>query len=220
MKWFVFICLVLFFAKAHTQNFLFVPKFNHQSVALDTPYTLQKDTLTISALKFYITNLHYLNKGKVVYTSGKKAHLVDFADSKTLAITEKGVFDFDAVEFNIGVDSLTSVSGVFEGDLDPANGMYWAWQSGYINFKLEGYATNSPGRLNKFIWHIGGYREPFSALRRIMIRCKRQNELVVNIQLEKLFREIDVSKDFNVMSPGSRSIKIADVLPAIFSISQ
>lgn len=25
-----------------------------------------------------------------------------------------------------------------DGDLDPLNGMYWAWNSGYINMKIEG----------------------------------------------------------------------------------
>jgi len=59
----------------------------------------------------------------------------------------------------IGTDSITNVSGALDGDLDPIKGMYWAWNSGCINFKLEGTRVIS-GKKTPFEYHIGGYNGP------------------------------------------------------------
>ena len=37
-----------------------------------------------------------------------------------------------------GVDSQTQVLATRPGALDPIHGMYWTWQSGYIQWKMEG----------------------------------------------------------------------------------
>jgi len=152
----------------------------------------------------------------LIYTSNKKAHLIDLSKELSLQINEKKSFDFDKVKFNIGVDSLTNVSGIFEGDLDPANGMYWTWQSGYINFKLEGTSSLCPSRKNKFYWHIGGYSPPFNTLRQVALKTNEK----VNIQLGELFEEIDVSVKYQVMSPNDNAVQIADKLPSLFKSNQ
>ena len=137
----------------------------------------------------------------------------------SLPIKEEKVFEFDNIKFNIGIDSLTNVSGVFDGDLDPVNGMYWTWQSGYINFKLEGTASHCPARNHKFYWHIGGYLEPFSAMRVIALNCNSDSSDKIVIQLDDLFEAIDVSKTYQVMSPNEKAIQIADFFPKIFKIA-
>ena len=43
-----------------------------------------------------------------------------------------------------------------DGDLDPVHGMYWTWQSGYIQFKLEGLLRDSAGE-RKLELHLGGF---------------------------------------------------------------
>jgi hypothetical protein len=35
---------------------------------------------------------------------------------------------YDQIQFQLGIDSLTNVSGAMGGDLDPTKGMYWTWQ--------------------------------------------------------------------------------------------
>ena len=53
------------------------------------------------------------------------------------------------------------------GDLDPTKGMYWAWQSGYINFKMEGSCSQCLATKNNFEFHLGGYQQPFYAMQTI-----------------------------------------------------
>jgi hypothetical protein len=196
------------------------PKFKANPLELNKTYTIGKDTITFTNLKFYISNLQYFKNDSLVYTSVKKAHLIDLSNEQSFQINEKKSFEFDNIKFNIGIDSLTNVSGIFEGDLDPVNGMYWTWQSGYINFKLEGYATHCPSRNNKFNWHIGGYLEPFYAMREIALDCNSNKPNEIVIQLDELFKKIDVSKIYYVMSPNEKAIHIADVLPKIFKVAK
>jgi hypothetical protein len=107
-----------------------------------------------------------------------------------------------------------------DGNLDPTTGMYWTWQSGYINFKLEGVASASPAKYNKFYWHIGGYRDPFNAQREVEISTKSANFTTIEIQLAHLFTKIDLSKLYQVMSPNTQSVQIANELSALFRIPQ
>ena len=197
-------------------NLTIVPKFKEDNLQLDKAYVLENDSIKITNLKFYISNLKYYKNDSLIYTSNKKAHLIDLSKELSLQINEKKSFDFDKVKFNIGVDSLTNVSGIFEGDLDPANGMYWTWQSGYINFKLEGISSLCPARKNKFYWHIGGYSPPFNTLRQVALKTNEK----VNIQLGELFEEIDVSVKYQVMSPNDNAVQIADKLPSLFKSNQ
>ena len=78
----------------------------------------------------------------------------------------------DKIKFNLGIDSLTNVSGVMGGDLDPTKGMYWTWQSGYINFKMEGSSAVCPTRNHEFQFHIGGYQDPFYAMQTLELEVK------------------------------------------------
>jgi hypothetical protein len=190
----------------------FQPKFEGESLALNKAYFFKSDTLNISNFKCYISHLTYYKNDSIVHFSIKKAHLIDATDSSTFFISENEFFKYDEIRFNIGIDSLTNVSGIFEGDLDPTNGMYWTWQSGYINFKLEGTSSLSPARKNKFYWHIGGYSSPINTLRKVALETKGK----VTIQLEELFEEIDISEKYQVMSPNEYAVQIANKLASLF----
>lgn len=215
MKVFLLIGLLFMAIQMEAQNVVqitFQPKFEMANLKLNKTLIFKKDTLKISNFKFYITNLTYLKNDSILHTSIKKAHLIDATDSSTYCISENKFFNFDEIQFKIGVDSLTNVSGVYEGDLDPAKGMYWTWQSGYINFKLEGTSSLCPARKNKFYWHIGGYLSPFYTQRKVTLKTNGS----VFIQLEELFEQIDVSEVYQVMSPNEMAVKIANTLPLIF----
>lgn len=221
MKYYFSFLLFVCFQAVNAQDIrclTLVPKFQNVPLELNQMYAFQNDSLKVTNLKFYISNLQYFIKDSLIYISNKKAHLIDLSSNKLPQIFEKNSFDFDKVRFNMGIDSLTNVSGVFDGDLDPVNGMYWTWQSGYINFKLEGVATNSPSRNNKFSWHIGGYIEPFYAMREVTLNCNSKGPFNIVIQLDEIFNGIDVAKIYQVMSPNEKAIQIADELPKIFKI--
>lgn len=217
---FYFILYLFFYAlninAQGTMNIHFIPKIFNENLELNKAYHFEDQELTISNFKFYITDISFYKNDSLVAVVPKKAYLIDVLDSTSLTISTAKTRDFNIIKFNIGVDSLTSVSGVFDGDLDPMNGMYWTWQSGYINFKLEGSSTKCPARLNKFYWHIGGYMSPFNAQREITLATTSNENIAINIQLDTLFRSIDLSTTYQVMSPGKPAIQIADEIPAIF----
>ena len=88
-----------------------------------------------------------------------------------------------SISFCIGIDSLASVSGALSGDLDPSNGMYWAWQSGYINMKIEGTSSSCKTRKNSFNFHIGGYLKPYNAIKKIEIPINKiQNQIIDDLE--------------------------------------
>lgn len=221
MKYFFSFLLTICLHSVNAQNnncLSFTPKFKYKPLELNKIYVFQNDTLTITNFKFYVSNLQYFKNDSLVYTSTKKVHLLDVSKEQSLRINEKKSFNFDKIKFNIGIDSLTNVSGVFDDDLDPVNGMYWTWQSGYINFKLEGIATHCPTRNQKFNWHIGGYLNPFYTMREVSLNCQSSSFFEIFIQLDELLEEINVSKIYQVMSPSEKAVQIADVLPKIFNI--
>jgi len=100
--------------------------------------------------------------------------------------------------------------------------MYWAWQSGFINMKIEGKSANCKTRKNIFQFHIGGYLKPNYAMRKIEIPIMKSqttvNKISINFDLAKLFNDIDLSKINTIVVPGEEAMRIADVSTKLFTI--
>ena len=100
---------------------------------------------SISALRFYISNVRVEHERKIVWRAEKEHYLIDFNQDQLQNYNVLGQEGDDLKEgvlkFVLGVDDSTSAQGIGEGPLDPIKGMYWTWQSGYINFKLEGVSN-------------------------------------------------------------------------------
>jgi len=141
------IVLLLFFttevkAKENkTISVTIIPLWGNEKLNINKIYNeLNTVKINIKTLKFYISTFKTLKKGQVAYSKKNSFHLIDLANKKSLTwdLIKAGKKQFDEINFQLGVDSLTNESGARGGDLDPTKGMYWSWQSGYINFKLEG----------------------------------------------------------------------------------
>ena len=119
---------------------------------------------------------------------------------------------------DLGVDETYNTSGANAGDLDPVNGMFWSWQSGYINFKIEGVSPSCITRKNKFQFHIGGYKAPYQTIRELDIKLKalKNQAIVVYIEVSNFFDSIELSNDNQVTIPGIKASQIADQLPKLF----
>ena len=122
------------------------------------------------------------------------------------------------ITFNIGIDSIASVSGALEGTLDPSNGMYWAWQSGYINMKIEGKSPSCLTRKNEFHFHLGGYLPPFYALRKVDLNSNNSRNIIIGIDLARFFSTIDLSETNSIMVPGKTAMQLADTVAKLFYI--
>ena len=135
--------------------------------------------------------------------------LIDERDpeSKKIVLNQVPEGLYTGIEFILGVDSLHNCSGIQEGALDPVNGMFWAWNTGYIFLKLDGHApaSKTEGQLIEF--HIGGYKQPVNSIRKIKLDfpsprlLSNQNAFPVNIKADvlELFKT-PVNIDFSTLS--------------------
>lgn len=205
---------------AQSNIFSFHPTFSNQPLKAELYYKINTtDSVQITSLKFYISNLELINGTKTVWEDKVKYHLVDAFDKKTLALQIPSNSSFTKIKFQLGIDSLTNVSGAMGGDLDPTKGMYWTWQSGYINFKLEGNSNLCKTRHNEFQFHLGGYQTPFNCLQTVFVQVKSTSTIKLNIDVEKFFQYIQLSQLNHIMSPSKEAVDLAEKVTETFSVS-
>ncbi|HXC06207.1 MAG TPA: MbnP family protein, partial [Bacteroidia bacterium] len=120
--------------------------------------TSRGDSLAIESFKFYLSSIQLLRDGKVVGQANSGYHLFDASDSSTawIVFDSPETISFTGIRFLFGVDSLANVSGALDGDLDPGLGMYWAWNTGYINARLTGTSPACATLHHSFEFHLGG----------------------------------------------------------------
>ena len=199
-------------------------QFNDLAVVKGQEFTSSKgDTLSIEKFRCYISNVKLVYEDKTISEDKDTFHLLDLDSLQSLSflLPKKQNKTISKITFNVGIDSLTNASGIQTGVLDPMNGMYWAWQSGYINMKIEGKSPSCITRNNKFQFHIGGYLFPNYALREIEIpinKSQNPNEITIQIDLAKFFSEINLKDENQVMIPGKKAMQLADLSLKMFEL--
>ena len=103
-----------------------------------TVQTAEHGPLVINSVRFYLSELRLMRNGTIVWRDSLPAHLIDLRHPEHNILSLPDHQPGDSLYFRFGTDSLLNVSGALSGDLDPSKGMYWAWNSGYINCKIEG----------------------------------------------------------------------------------
>ncbi len=123
-------------------------------------YTNQAgNTFNVTSYKYYISNIKITKIDNSIWAEPNSYHLVDHADAASTLVTIPNVpfGNYKSIEFMIGVDSVKNISGAQTGALDPANGMFWSWSSGYIMAKFEGTSPQSTASGNNLKFHVGGF---------------------------------------------------------------
>lgn len=187
----------------------------------DSTFTLEDTTdLQITALRFYISGIQFLKGDQLVMAEGNSFHLIDAGteDSFQLSISNEENVDFDKVKFNLGIDSTTNVSGAMGGDLDPIKGMYWTWQSGYINFKLEGNSKQCDTRNNEFVFHLGGYLSPNYCLQTLIFPVYETDSINLTLDVKSILSQIELSKTNHIMSPSLEAVGLSEIVANAFII--
>jgi len=209
-------------SKIDTLSINFKLKFNKEPLEYHKQYiTSNRDTLAFENFKCYISSIEIFYTDNSIFKQKDSYHLLDFENPSSFLIPITHVNDklISKVTFNIGIDSLTNTSGALNGDLDPINGMYWAWQSGYINLKIEGESPSCKTRKNEFYFHIGGYLPPFTSIRKIeLIYDKEANQINIGMDLNKFFTNIKLAETNSIMIPGELAMKLADYSTKLFYI--
>lgn len=182
------------------------------------------DTILFERFRFYLSSIELVFSDGQIYRETDSYHLVDAEEAGTLNILLKGVPKgrLVKIKFNIGVDSVKSVSGAMRGDLDPRHGMYWAWNSGYINAKLEGRSKSCRTHENRFEFHIGGYAFPENALRTAELSVAEKNlegnEIRLSADASVWFNDISLKTKNGVMIPGKEAMAMADNYLKMFKL--
>lgn len=212
----IFVCTAFCF-KTEPISIAFTPKFGNENLIPEKNYFLNaiNDSVSISILRFYVSDVCFLKKGKVVSIDKNRFHLLDLETQLRINI-QTNQKDYDAIRFNIGIDSTTNSGGVKGGDLDPTKNMYWAWQSGYINFKLEGKSKACKTRNNAFQFHIGGYSHPYNAFQTVTIPVNNSASININFDLEKLLSGIGLQTTNEIMSPSAKAMQVAKLYKTVF----
>jgi hypothetical protein len=213
---FVF-CFILITGYGQTTsiNITFQPSISNELIELNTIYSLTDSSkIEITTCRFYVSNFSFFSKGKLL-TQNKEAFLIDLENPESLSIDNLDG-DFDQLIFNLGIDSSTNVAGILDGDLDPIKGMYWTWNSGYINFKLEGSITNNTGKKIPFEYHLGGYLPPFQTIQTISIDRENANSATIQFDISQFISSIDFEKCSNVMIPGATAVELSKSLASCF----
>ena len=196
------------------------PYFGNKKLSTATYYPLKNgDSIQVETFKFYISNIQLLNNNQAVYTLNNSYHLIDFSNYQPIGnkITIQTDVTFNQLKFQLGIDSLTNESGAMGGDLDPTKGMYWAWQSGYINTKIEGKNKSTQDKTTDFQFHLGGYLPPFNCLQTVLINLKKEAIINLKMDLSLLLNEIDFKTQHHIMSPSKETVIISEKASKIFS---
>lgn len=200
----------------------FYSSFGTDAISLNdtSSFFSKKDSIEISSIRFYCSNIQFLKDGKEIWEEKSSYHLIDIAKDNScklnLPIPQNLIYD--EVRFNLGIDSLTNEMGAMGGDLDPTKGMYWAWNSGYINFKLEGKSNKCKTRNNEFQFHIGGYLFPYNALQTIILPINNIGKINVNLDIAKFLSSINLVEENHIMSPSSKALVMAQNIAKSFSV--
>ncbi len=144
--------------------------------SLNTAYThpATSESITFTTLRYYISNIRLHKTDGSTWTEEESYHIVDAsARHAHINLTDLPAGEYNGVTFLIGVDSLRNVSGAQTGALDPAESMFWSWNSGYIFVKAEG---SSPAASNdSFVYHLGGFQGANNAIREVHLHFSDTN---------------------------------------------
>ncbi|MBP6184231.1 MAG: hypothetical protein KA479_04770 [Saprospiraceae bacterium] len=185
---------------------------------------------TISKLKYYVGNIQLKSTSGKYYTCNEY-FLINEEDeiSKSIELQNIPIGEYDEIRFLLGVDSLLNCSGAQSGALDPINGMFWSWNTGYIFLKLEGNSNSCKTPSNMFEYHIGGYKQPYNSIREmrlnlpnpILITGFSQSSIQINVAIDEILKNpnaIDFAETPTI-TDQSTSSTIADNYMDLFMVS-
>jgi hypothetical protein len=216
-------------------------KINFRLVANGSPVNHTNDYLngsgesyTVKVFKFYTGNFTLSNNGTPGPGANGFYHLANMDDSSSLTVeVPMSPGNYNQLSFTIGVDSLYNVSGAQTGALDPVNGMFWTWNTGYIFAKLEGTSSFSSSLNHGVVYHIGGFRTGENAIRQVTLDFPgdqqivfgngKKTEITIDVNLDQWFdgvNKLSIAATPVWMTPGGESLRIADNYATMFSIHE
>ncbi len=198
----------------------------------DSYRTAAGDDWSAERLRYYLSNfrLRRADGGWVVNPqaadSSRGYFLVDEADaaSRQFQIGPLPPGTYSGIEFLVGVDAARNSAGAQTGTLDPARGMFWTWNTGYIYFQFEGHSPQSSADGHTLTWHVGGGAPARSVFLQfqapLQITAEDSAELHLHADLARLFDGAHVLRPAalpSAMEPAAAA-EVADNSAGLFRI--
>lgn len=197
-----FIFLFLVFT-ANAQQLLLQPAFQQKNLELNRRYSLN-DSVEFELSMFKLYGCFFSGGSKSPQPTPADYQLFDLSNAQAFTVQQ-----YDAKQplyFQLGVDSATSSSGIYEGALDPIHGMYWTWHSGYVFLKIEGnFWVNQQQKTIQL--HIGGYQYPHKAITMAQVQ---EHTGIVKLELEYFFNQLAVANRTQIMTPSTAAVEVAN----------
>ena len=189
------------------------------------------DTFSVSKFKYYITNIKLMT-ATGTYAEPESYHLVDQSVSGSLGFTINNVpqGNYTGISFMVCVDSTRNVSGSQTGALDPANGMFWSWMSGYIMAKFEGTSPQSGDTTGRLLFHVGGFSGANNVLKTVTpsfggatanVTETTTPEVHIVANLAEWFNastSVDFATLYTIHGPGANAKMLADNYADMFMV--
>ncbi len=194
-------------------------------------FNASNEQYQVTTFNYYISNIKLVKKDGTTYDEPESYHLVQEStpSSKHFHLEDIPYGEYTGVQFLIGVDEARNTAGAQTGALDPQNGMFWDWNSGYIMAKMEGISSASTAADGTFRYHIGGFSGDNNVLRTVkmdfpsslVIGSGSVGELEIKADAAKWFtpNNISIAATNSIMMPGPTARKIADNYAKMFSIN-
>jgi len=163
-------------------------------------------SLSTTKLELLIGQIKGFNQGELVFEHSNFAHI----QSLPYHFPFDANHAIDSLIFHLGVDSLQHEKGIIENGLTPTNGMYWAWQSGYIFVKWEGVIKNE-NEFSPFTFHLGGFQYPFRCDQRCAFGIHvptKINELELSFEPTDELIQFIRKSDLEIMSPQRAAVQL------------
>ncbi len=187
---------------------IFVNTIHNSRIVLnDSMYTNPfKEKYTVSKLRYYISNV-FLKNDSDTFAENNSYHLIDESKDESKSFSFKVPEGrYNSLHFILGVDSLHNVSGAQTDALDPANDMFWTWNSGYVMAKMEGNSPASKVVNNKYEFHVGGFSGQYNVLKEVLFNLP-STTTVFKAGYSYTFV---IDADINTWWQNPHDIKIAD----------
>lgn len=205
-------------------NLEFEHRVGTQALTMNTQaYTnANGDDFKVNTFKYYVSNIALIKTDGTKVLIPESYLLVDAADAATKIQKLQNVpsGDYKGVDFIIGVDEPRNFAGAQTGALDPAKGMFWSWNTGYIFLKFEGTSTKSSQASGQLFFHVGGAKAPTNTVRTtsqafpttLRVRSDADPDVHFIVDIASLFKGTTTIKfaDISGFHGGANGMLVAD----------
>jgi hypothetical protein len=186
------------------------------------------DSFKVSILKYYLSNLYLTTNENTEIKINEYILTEHFGSTVSFTLNNINEGNYKKFRMLLGVDPERNTSGAQSGSLDPLNGMFWDWNTGYIFFKLEGdYKTLGSNALKPIAMHIGGFEGKNNSLKEftfndldLKIKANRKTSINMELNLDEIFinpQQLDLA-NISIAVTASEAKIIADNYADMFSI--